>query len=599
LKNPLKRKSIGVQLLTLCIFIGLVMLAIVFIFYFQVSSMIAKSNSQYANQIFLQVKQSITSESERIDNVLQSITFNDQVQSFMIETDRSKKYEKFKTVDKLINNTIQINKGIIDFAIIDNSESYFFEGSRSASMEAVIKNLPKNSNNYFSQKYTFDIKGVPTNCFLIVSAVHSIDQNTYLQDLGKVVIVLDANAMGLNMDKSIGLGGTDFVLLDRKENVYSSNNKSLDKTFDIKKFAGYAPGNYSVVSGKMKYIINMASIPQINGKIASIVSENKLFHDLDWIRSLTMIILFLAAVMIVFPFVIILNNILKPMKKFMKFIASVKTRESFKDNISLEGYKEIEIMSSEFNNLLNKIDNITIQLVDTNTRLYEAELEQKESELSYLKSQINPHFLYNTLETMKGCAVEENAPKTMSMAKALGRIFRYSVKGADIVLLREELDVIKSYVHIQEIRFGDRLQITYDFTGEALECKIPKIILQPIVENAIGHGLETKLGKGHLLISGRLDDKGDLIICVTDNGNGMSEDTLQQIKLCLSQSGNIQKSSIISSVGIGMVNVNRRIKLNYGMAYGLEIKSELNKGTEVTIRIPAKDQFTKDEPQPT
>jgi len=586
----LKKRSIRVQFAGLTVFTAFVMVLIVLVFYFKVSSVIADNNSLYTNQIFHQVKQSISSESKRINRTLESIAYNNQVQSYMLETDVRKKYDKFVMVDKLFNNMKEITDGVIDIVVVDDEGSHYFRGYQNPILDAAIKNLPPVANNYYTGKIKCNIEDQPTDCFLVALSVNSIEDKTYLKKLGEIVIILNAKVLGLNMDSASDLGNTDFVLTDKQGNVYSSNVNSLDRAVNIDDYVNNAPGSYNIKSDNMKYILNTDVIPEIGGRIISIVSEKKLYHDLDWIRSLTMIVLFFAAGLLIIPLIVIINNILRPMKKFMDFISTVKSSESLKNTIQLEGYKEIEIMSGEFNTLLSEIDTLTYKLVDTNTKLYETELEKKESELLYLKNQINPHFLYNTLETIKGCAVEEQAQKTLGMTKALGKIFRYSVKGGDIVLLWEELEVTKSYVHIQEIRFSDKLQITYDFTEQAENCKIPKLILQPIVENAISHGLEPKLGKACLRIGGKVDDEGNLLLWVEDDGVGMSQDTLKEIQMYLTQSSGITKNAENRTIGIGLVNVNRRIKLHYGQNYGLEIKSTLDEGTEVTIRIPTSDK---------
>ena len=581
-----KRRSIKVQLLSLAVFTAAVMIMITFIYYFQVSSDITKSNNQYSTQIFHQVKRSISIQCDRIIRVMNSIVYNDQVQSYLLETDPGLKYTKSKAVDKLFNNMTQLNDGILDIVIVDKKGIRYFEGNSTPKMNAAIKALPDKTNSYFSGMIDADVREQITDCFLVSSTVYSIQDESYMQDIGKVVIILKANVLGLNMDSDTPLGNADFIIKDKNNVVYSTNDPKLDQSIAQKDYSGYVPGSYTVLSGKNKYYVNTADIPEIGGKIVSVVSEEKLFHNLDWIRGLTLTILVFASILLLYPFFLVINNILKPMDKFMRFIASVQTSENLKGNITLEGYKEIEIRAGKFNDLLNKIDNLTVQLVDTNTRLYEAEIEKKESELNYLKSQINPHFLYNTLETMKGCAVEEHAAKTFGMAKALGHIFRYSIKGSDIVTLREELEVIKSYIHIQEIRFSDKLEVNYDFSEETLDHKILKVILQPIVENAISHGLEQKMGKCILIIGGKVDDRGDLLIRVADNGVGMSKETLDEIRSCLSQSAILGKTSSAYKAGIGIANVDRRIKLNFGPAYGLVIQSTPGLGTEVVIKIP-------------
>lgn len=145
--------------------------------------------------------------------------------------------------------------------------------------------------------------------------------------------------------------------------------------------------------------------------------------------------------------------------------------KSLQKRINLQGYAEIIVMANEFNEMLDEVDELTHRLLESNTRLYEAELVKKQSELAYLQSQINPHFLYNTLESIKGIAADEGVDKIYNMTKALALVFRYSIKGTDMVPLREELTIIKSFIFIQKIRFGNRFEVKYRFPEAILECK--------------------------------------------------------------------------------------------------------------------------------
>ena len=192
----------------------------------------------------------------------------------------------------------------------------------------------------------------------------------------------------------------------------------------------------------------------------------------------------------------------------------------FKKRISLQGYMEISIMASELNSMLDEIDHLTQRLLETNTRLYGIELEKKKSELAFLRSQINPHFLYNTLEAITGIAVVEGQNKIKTMTRSLSSIFRYSIKGGDVVPLRDEVKMIESYLQIQQIRFADRFSVHYEISEKALAFVIPKMILQPLVENAIYHGFEPTLKPGELWIKGFVDEQGALIVTVEDDGTG-------------------------------------------------------------------------------
>jgi two-component system sensor histidine kinase YesM len=256
----------------------------------------------------------------------------------------------------------------------------------------------------------------------------------------------------------------------------------------------------------------------------------------------------------------------------------------FKKRISLQGYMEISIMATELNSMLDEIDHLTQRLLETNAELYGIELEKKKSELAFLRSQINPHFLYNTLEAITGIAVVEGQSKIKTMTRSLSNIFRYSIKGGDVVPLREEVRIIESYVQIQQIRFADRFSVHYAISEEALAFAIPKMILQPLVENAIYHGFEPTLKAGELWIKGSIDGQGKLFLTVEDNGTGMEPNRLEELRNRMSASSSAMPEAEDGG-SIGLVNVNNRIKLMFGPEYGVSMDSVLGSGTQIRLTI--------------
>ncbi len=207
-----------------------------------------------------------------------------------------------------------------------------------------------------------------------------------------------------------------------------------------------------------------------------------------------------------------------------------------------------------------------------------------------LQNQINPHFLYNTLETIRGQAIIDDNYKIAEMTEALAKYFRYNIsKDKDAVTLEQELENIRNYIQIQQYRFQDRFvfricpHVAYE---EYAGCLIPKMTLQPIVENAIFHGMEEKLGLSHLSI--HIETTQDrLIILVSDDGVGMDEETLSRLQRRMQgmedEDGQPKGSG---HHGIAMHNVNSRLKMLYGEEYGLVVNSTKGLGTEVEITIP-------------
>ncbi len=207
------------------------------------------------------------------------------------------------------------------------------------------------------------------------------------------------------------------------------------------------------------------------------------------------------------------------------------------------------------------------------------------------KRQINPHFLYNTLESIRGEALIAGMDNIADMTEALAKFFRYTItKVENLVSVEEELDNCETYFLIQKYRFGSRLQLHILYEEENREsimnCKIPKLTLQPILENSIIHGTELKIGTGNLTIQFEQTDKR-LIIRISDDGVGMDEQTLAKLSRQLGGGGKaLTDSQEEKKGGIALVNVNNRIHLLFGEEYGMHVYSIRGKGTDVEVTLP-------------
>lgn len=220
-----------------------------------------------------------------------------------------------------------------------------------------------------------------------------------------------------------------------------------------------------------------------------------------------------------------------------------------------------------------------------------AEIFQKQTELLALQSQINPHFLYNTLDTIRGQALIDQNLQVADMIENLGSFFRYSISGKEnMVMLRDEINHTINYINIQKFRFSNRFVFDVEVDDEeedCMNCLVPRLILQPIVENAIFHGLEDTNEGGRIgLDITRVT--GEIIITVSDNGIGMSADKLNRLNERIHSSKRTLTShdSGKDHTGIALPNINRRIKLLFGDAYGLAVFSTLGRGTDVEIILP-------------
>lgn len=219
------------------------------------------------------------------------------------------------------------------------------------------------------------------------------------------------------------------------------------------------------------------------------------------------------------------------------------------------------------------------------------DLNKRQAQYLALQNQINPHFLYNTLESIRGEALIAGLDSVADMTESLAKFFRYTItKVENLVSIEEELDNCETYFGIQKYRFGDRLQLHIEYDPdeweEIMNCRIPKLTLQPILENSIIHGTELKIGEGNLWIRFHRTEHR-LIITISDDGVGMEEETLAKLNEKLRRGvDTITQQQEETKGGIALVNVNNRIHLIFGDEYGMHVYSMPGSGTDVEISIP-------------
>lgn len=230
-----------------------------------------------------------------------------------------------------------------------------------------------------------------------------------------------------------------------------------------------------------------------------------------------------------------------------------------------------------------------MSLIDDNAtkadREYSLAMLKKQAEIKALQNQINPHFLYNTLDCIRGMAIEQGADNIEEMTRALSGMFRYSIsrKGKTKALMEEELANVNNYLRIQQYRFRNKINITETIDPAAKKCCVPKLLIQPIVENAVFYGLEPKTGERNLNIEAYCTGK-KLIVKVEDNGVGMSFDKLRTINDAMCSGVSIGDNG--RGTQLGIVNVNERLRLLYGEEFGLRIFSCPKVGTTIEMVLP-------------
>ncbi|WP_342561749.1 sensor histidine kinase [Paenibacillus sp. FSL R7-0345] len=427
--------------------------------------------------------------------------------------------------------------------------------------------------NLFKGKYTW-----------VVSISKRIE---YKQDgeLKSGILLIDFNFRTIDqLSRQVKLGKRGYAyILDPLGNIVYHPQQQLIyaglKYENVEPVLEYAYRSYLDESTGEKRFITVRTVEETGWKIVGVAYYDEIVttkRDLNQflIWFLAVVILCVIAVSVFLSWLIA-----SPIRKLERTVKQVGDGD-LNTPINVSGAYEVEQLSRRFNLMLQRIRQLMDQII------YEQETKRK-GELEVLQSQINPHFLYNTLNSVVRLAERGKNDEVITMIQSLSKFFRISLsKGNNIITVQEELDHIRHYLVIQSFRFKNKFRFEIKAQDEVLPLQTIKLILQPIVENALYHGIEMSPDEGMVLITAELAD--DLIVIkISDNGIGMSRETLNTILSGGGKSG--------SGSGVGVRNVNERIGLYYGREFGLTFESELEEGTEVTIIFPAVSSRTDEE----
>ena len=329
-----------------------------------------------------------------------------------------------------------------------------------------------------------------------------------------------------------------------------------------------------------KRLVVFQKVPKTQWTTIATLPLAELNEESHSIRNAIIVSSILSLIAAFFLAYLISRGIVKPIRQMEEQMRRVEQGD-FDAYVDVTTSDEIGRIGEKFNVMVAKIKDLMDRVVTEEKKQSQLLIKQREAELELLRAQINPHFLFNTLNSIKCMALINQANHIAEMISALGRLLENSIqRGKDMITLEEEIENLKNYVLLQQMRYGNKLRILYDMDPELLTLEVPRLILQPIVENAIIHGLEKKANGGQIQVYGRRKEEVAEIV-IEDNGVGMSQEEVENLRTGLDPTHQRKSFS-----GIGIKNVDERIRLVYGEDYGLTITSKINVGTKVILVIP-------------
>lgn len=332
-------------------------------------------------------------------------------------------------------------------------------------------------------------------------------------------------------------------------------------------------GSYSTHIREKKHMVNFQTLAYFGWKVVAITPEDSIYRKMYFIRNTTFVLMILSFVLILASILIIRRSIVSPIIHLSRLMKKVR-QGNLEVASQIVRSDEIGILSDGFNSMVREIRSL-IEAIKAD------EQTKRELEFKVLQAQIKPHFLYNTLNSIKWMAEIKHEKNIVRAVTTLVKMMEYTMNERNTpVTLKQELEYIRSYLHLSNIRYGNNIDSEVEIEEELQEAGMPKLILQPIVENSVTHGLIRIQGRGRIRVSA-IKTGPDLLITVEDNGIGMEEQTAAR----LPDPKYIRPKSDKPG-GMGLRNVNERLKIEYGDQYGLRLHSSPGNGTRVQILLP-------------
>ena len=550
--------------------------------------------NQHTDQMINQIEVNIDNYIKSVENILMYMSNSEDIKSFLNESEGKIESNESEILEDRIRRNLEIytniNSEIFSILIANNYDKYISNELDKKTRDVLTKEIWYMESINESEKIHFFSKPIGRNLKsyknysaedVITISKAVVDRNTN-KAIG--VVMADINLKKFDeiiRDNYIGEKGFFYILDDNNNIVYSpvnpiiyrinSNNFDNDKDSFIR----------SINNETFKIMYTTSNIT--GWKSIGVFSLEDISKDITSVERFTLVIAVATLFLAVFFSLLFTNSIVTPIKELKTLMKGVESGDL---DLKFEEYK----YKNEFGELGHSFNHMVSEIKKLINMVYNEQRSKRKAEIETLQAQIKPHFLYNTLDTIAWMAEDYNAKDIINLVGALTKVFRIGLnKGREIINLKDEIEHINSYLIIQKYRYEDKLTYDIEFDKDILNTLILKLITQPIVENAIYHGIKEKRGKGKILIKfNRIFD--DIVITVEDNGAGISEEKLQNINSMLETSNSFCIDSESGS-GYGISNVNTRIKLTYGQEYGLKYYSIIGVGTKVEIRLPFENNY--------
>ncbi|MBD0383184.1 cache domain-containing sensor histidine kinase [Paenibacillus sedimenti] len=566
-------KSIQFTITLSFIFITVTVMLIVSLVLYNKFSRTAEENA------FLNTQQIIEQMQFNLENYIEGMADTFQVVDAKIAKSRGipsdKLLEQLDTIASTREDIVSIDLFTADGELVTGIHNTEMRKNTRLTEQSWFKSALENPNHLtFSLPHIQNLFKEPYKWVVSMSKGVTIQREGQWVD---AVLLVDVNFKTLDdvfRTVSLGKKGYVYIIDESAGNIVYHPQQQLIyiglKYENVEQALKFSYGKYMDEADGETRLNVVKTVSNIGWKIIGVSYLDEIVTTRNEISTFMIWLFVIVLVFILLISAFMSARISQPIKRLKKSMEMVE-KGHFDTYIHVRGADEVEQLSRRFNLMVSRVRELMDQSI------HEQEVKRK-NELEVLQSQINPHFLYNTLNSVVRMVGSGKNEEVVTTITSLSKFFRISLsKGKNIITVQEEIEHIRNYLIIQKMRYKDKFDYEIQVDEEALPYKTLKLILQPIVENALYHGIEYMVDEGHIRISARIEGER-ILFQIRDNGVGIPEETLKGI---LSGQTKSEKGS-----GVGLRNVNERIKLYFGPSYGVTVESEPEEGTMVNIWIP-------------
>ncbi len=528
-------------------------------------------NSMFSSA-YVTSKQSVAQADETVSNYIFSI--KSKLDNLCIETD---KCTDAASLQKVISTASRLEDDIYCVSVYDMQGNVLSNGNDTdENIKDGLTDLSFDKSVYSNLKDGYAISQPHVNTLYqnkypwVVTIAKKEYSNLFSQQVF-VAIDFKFSSIAKYIDKvSIGQRGYCYIVNSKGQIIYHPQQQMLfsglkeENTFEISELS-------DGIHRKKDNIYNISSLDSCNWKIVGVSFNDEITQAVKSQVAVGLIFaLLFSAFMSAVIYFLLSRTVTRPVRRLVASMQKFeKQAETFEYKADMSNVAEFQTLSTSFEHMVLMIQSLV-------EKVHNEEIVLRKTELKALQAQINPHFLYNTLDSIQWMCEQDNSKDAVKMVGALAKLFRISIShGNEFIAISDELKHAESYLIIQSYRYKNQFTYSFDVDKSVLDCMCNKITIQPFIENAIYHGLDRMVDEGEIKIIVERRGK-DIAIIVKDNGLGMTEEQCKAV---------LQKGRS-DSKGIGVKNVDDRLKIYFGEEYGITIDSELDVGTTVTIKIP-------------